>query len=120
LAKSISKKVFSISSEQRKSLHVAAVFVNNFTNHLYHIANDICEEKQVPFEILQALILETAKKATKLSPKDAQTGPAKRNDTNTITKHLKLLNENQQKIYTLLTDSIQKSEHNKSTKPKNE
>ena len=62
LAKSIGEKVFHINSEQRKKLHVAAVFVNNFTNHLYKIANDICEKNNVPFEILYPLIEETAKK----------------------------------------------------------
>ena len=108
VAKSISKKVYHINSEQRKNLHVAAVFVNNFTNHLYKIGNDICDDKQVDFEILKPLIKETANKITKLSPIKAQTGPAKRNDKNTIEKHLGLLTNNQQKIYTLLTESIQK------------
>ena len=107
LAKSIGKKVFSISSEQRKALHVAAVFVNNFTNHLYKIGNDICEDNNVPFEILQPLIQETSKKIKTISPIDAQTGPAIRNDKKTIKKHLDLLDKNQQKIYKLLTKSIQ-------------
>ena len=106
LAKSIGKKIYHINSEQRKRLHVSAVFVNNFTNHLYKIADDICEEHQVPFEILQPLIQETAKKIKHLSPKDAQTGPAKRNDQETIKNHLELLNKNQQEIYSLLTKSI--------------
>lgn len=108
LANLISKKVYSISSEQRKSLHVAAVFVCNFVNHLYQIGNQICEENQVPFEILHPLILETANKITELSPKEAQTGPAVRNDTKTIEKHIEFLqNSNYKEIYTLLTQSIQ-------------
>jgi predicted short-subunit dehydrogenase-like oxidoreductase (DUF2520 family) len=108
VAKSISNSVFSISSEQRKALHVSAVFVNNFTNHLYQIGHEICEEHQVPFEILKPLILETAKKINILNPVDAQTGPAKRNDSNTIEAHLEYLtNENQKNIYKLLTQSIQ-------------
>lgn len=106
VAKSISKKVYSINSEQRKSLHVAAVFVNNFVNHLYKIGNDICATNNVDFEILKPLIKETAKKITSLSPNDAQTGPAKRNDKKTIANHLDLLTVKQQKIYTLLTNSI--------------
>jgi len=106
VAKSISKKVYSINSEQRKSLHVAAVFVNNFVNHLYKIGNDICTTNNVDFEILKPLIKETAKKITYLSPNDAQTGPAKRNDKKTIANHLDLLTVKQQKIYTLLTNSI--------------
>ncbi len=106
VAKSISNKVYFIDSEQRKSLHVSAVFVNNFTNHLYKIANDLCNDYKVDFEILKPLINETAKKIKKLSPKEAQTGPAIRNDKKTINKHLELLNKNQQKIYTLLSNSI--------------
>lgn len=107
LAKSISNSVQSISSEQRKALHVAAVFVCNFVNHLYKIGNDICDENQLSFEILKPLIIETAQKIRQLSPKNAQTGPAKRNDTETINTHLKFLSdENQKEIYKLLTKSI--------------
>lgn len=106
LAKSISKNCYRINSNQRKSLHVAAVFVNNFVNHLYHIGHEICEQNKVPFEILLPLILETANKITTLPPLEAQTGPAKRNDSKTIKKHIAMLNKNQQEIYTLLTKSI--------------
>jgi len=109
LAKSISKKIYHINSNQRKSLHVAAVFVNNFTNHLYHIGNEICEENKIPFKILQPIIQETATKIVTLSPFEAQTGPAKRNDTETIKKHKAMLTANQQEIYTLLTKSIYKT-----------
>lgn len=106
LATSISKNCYLINSNQRKSLHIAAVFVNNFVNHLYHIGNEICEENNVSFEILLPLILETANKITTLSPFKAQTGPAIRNDTKTIEKHKAMLAKNQQEIYTLLTKSI--------------
>ena len=107
VADSISDKVFTINSEQRKAIHVSAVFVNNFVNHLYKIANDISIEHQVPFEILQPLIKETADKIATLSPNEAQTGPAKRNDTTTIEAHLNLLSDkNHKNIYKLLTQSI--------------
>ena len=109
LAKSIGKKIYNINSEQRKTLHVAAVFVNNFTNHMYKIGNDICKENNVPFEILQPLIKETASKVAHLSPEKSQTGPATRNDQKTIKNHLNLLDSNQQKIYKILTKSIQNS-----------
>lgn len=109
LAKSIGKKVYHINSEQRKAIHVAAVFVNNFTNHLYKIGNDICKEHNVPFEILHPLIKETAVKIETLSPENAQTGPAIRKDKKTIKNHLDLLNKEQQKIYKILTKSIKKS-----------
>lgn len=106
LAKSMSKNCYRINSEQRKNLHVAAVFVNNFVNHLYHIGHEICGQNNIPFEILLPLIKETADKITTLSPFEAQTGPAKRNDTKTVEKHIAMLTKNQQEIYTLLTKSI--------------
>jgi len=108
LSQNISEKVFAISSEQRKSLHVAAVFVCNFVNHMYTIGNQICEEHNVAFEVLKPLIMETAQKISTLKPEDAQTGPALRNDTKTINKHLEFLQEsNYQELYKLLTQSIQ-------------
>lgn len=107
VAKSISNAVYPINSDQRKALHVAAVFVNNFTNHLYQIGQEICTEHKVPFDVLKPLIQETAQKIKTLDPIDAQTGPAKRNDTNTIEAHLEYLtNENQKNIYKILTQSI--------------
>jgi predicted short-subunit dehydrogenase-like oxidoreductase (DUF2520 family) len=108
VAQSISEKVFVINSEQRKALHVAAVFVNNFVNHLYQIGNEICNNNQIPFDILKPLIQETAEKVMTLSPIEAQTGPAKRNDNDTIQTHLSFLSdENQKNIYKTLTQSIQ-------------
>lgn len=108
VAQSISDNVYKIDSQQRKALHVAAVFVNNFTNHLYQLGDDICQENNVPFDILKPLIQETAEKILTLSPKDAQTGPAKRNDVSTITAQESFLsNENQSTIYKILTQSIQ-------------
>lgn len=107
VAHSISSHVYQINSEQRKALHVAAVFVCNFVNHLYKIGNDICDENNLPFDLLKPLILETADKIVCLSPTDAQTGPAKREDTVTINEHLKFLkNTTQKDIYKLLTQSI--------------
>lgn len=108
-AKSISNKVYKLNSKQREKIHLAAVFVNNFVNHLYHIGNEICDKNSIPFEILHPIILETATKITTLKPIDAQTGPAKRNDSITIKKHKAMLTQNQQEIYTLLTKSIYKT-----------
>ena len=107
VAKSISNSVYNINSEQRKALHVAAVFVSNFTNHLYQIGNEICKDNQLNFDLLKPLIQETANKIMDLSPNEAQTGPAKRKDTKTINSHLNFLSdENQKEIYKLLTKSI--------------
>lgn len=90
----ISKTVLEISSEKRAKLHVAAVFVNNFVNYLYHIGEEILAEEDISFDLLKPLIIETAEKVGTLSPEAAQTGPAKRNDTKTIEKHLQLLHNN--------------------------
>jgi predicted short-subunit dehydrogenase-like oxidoreductase (DUF2520 family) len=110
IAKTISDKIYNINSLQRKSLHVSAVFVNNFVNHLYQIGNDICNENNVDFDILKPLILETANKIIEISPKSAQTGPAKRKDSVVIEQHLDFLkDENQQNIYKILTQSIQQN-----------
>jgi len=107
LVELIHGKSYIISSLQRKKIHLAAVFANNFTNHMYKLANDICDQEQIPFEILHPLILETAKKIETLSPKASQTGPAIRKDQKTIEKHLSQLTKAQQELYSLITKSIQ-------------
>lgn len=109
ISKSISDKSYIINSQQRRALHVAAVFVNNFTNHLYQLGSEICQENQIPFTILEALITETAAKVQHLTPLEAQTGPAKRKDQNTIDAHIDFLKSDatKQAIYKLLTQSIQ-------------
>ncbi len=111
LAVSIGSPTKRINSDQRRVLHLAAVFVNNFTNQLYRIGHEITESEGAEFDLLKPLILETAKKVQEFSPFMAQTGPAKRNDKKTIKKHLKQLenNSHHQDIYKLLTASIQKT-----------
>lgn len=109
LAFMLSKKVYQINSFQRKKIHLAAVFVNNFVNHLYAIGNDICETNNIPFEILQPLILETAEKMNTLAPIEAQTGPAKRSDYKTIEIHKSECSEEIKEIYTVLTEAIIKT-----------
>jgi predicted short-subunit dehydrogenase-like oxidoreductase (DUF2520 family) len=104
----ISEKVSTITSKEREKLHVAAVFVNNFVNELYHISEDILKEQQLDFSLLAPLIKETAQKIAYLSPALAQTGPAIRGDKKTMQKHQELLTKQQQEVYHLLTKSIQK------------
>lgn len=110
LAEAIGSPSYRVNSEQRGSLHLAAVFANNFTNQLYRIAHEITEATRTDFDILKPLILETATKVQTLSPFMAQTGPAKRNDKKTIKKHLKKLEHSPHKeVYELLTASIQRT-----------
>lgn len=108
VAKSITNITYKLNTEQRKAIHVAAVFVNNFVNHLYQIGNQICTENQISFDILKPLIEETAQKVMTLSPNEAQTGPAKRKDNITLDSHVSFLSDvNQKNIYKILTQSIQ-------------
>ncbi|GGG51368.1 Rossmann-like and DUF2520 domain-containing protein [Bizionia arctica] len=110
LAEALGSSSHKINGDQRKALHLAAVFVNNFSNQMYRIAHEITEMEGVEFDILKPLILETAKKVQDLSPYMAQTGPAKRNDNKTIKRHLKQLESEEHKtIYSLLTESIKKT-----------
>ncbi|MFV9550680.1 Rossmann-like and DUF2520 domain-containing protein [Algibacter sp. PT7-4] len=110
LAVSLGSPTKRINSEQRRVLHLAAVFVNNFTNQLYRIGHEITESEGAEFDLLKPLILETANKIQDISPFKAQTGPAKRNDKKTIKKHLKTLeNEHHKAVYELLTDSIKRT-----------
>lgn len=107
VAKAISNVTYNVDSHQRRALHVAAVFVSNFVNHMYHIGSEICRENHLSFDILKPLIQETAAKIMSLSPSEAQTGPAQRQDTQTINAHLAFLTDNHQKeLYQLLTKSI--------------
>lgn len=110
LAKGLSLIVHLINDAQRQALHVAAVFVNNFTNHLLTLGEEICEDFEVPFAILQPLIRETFEKTQFVSPKIAQTGPAIRGDEATIAKHLTLLQNHPDKqlLYQLISESIAK------------
>lgn len=114
LAKAIGSETHKVNTNQRQALHLAAVFVNNFSNQLYRIAHELTESQGVEFNILKPLIKETAAKIETISPYMAQTGPAKRNDKKTIKRHLKQLEKEEHKaIYTLLTESIKNTHGNK-------
>jgi len=107
-AQTLSPDVQVINDEGRLKLHVAAVIVSNFTNHLYAVAEDFCGKENVDFNLLKPLILETAARIKNQSPGDVQTGPAVRKDIQTLDKHLRILS-NYPKLrttYMRLTDSI--------------
>ncbi len=108
LAKSLSRTVCRMDSQQRLQLHLAAIFANNFSNYLYYLAQEICKEQEINFELLHPLILETANKMRFLPPKKAQTGPARRQDAATMQKHLEMLkNPTHRNIYEVMSHSIQ-------------
>src|SRR4029078_2318661 len=110
LAHSIAQeKVATAGDDARMKLHVAAVIVSNFTNHLYMLAEEYCRKEGLDFRQLLPLIEETALRVKTIPPKQAQTGPAIRHDKETLHKHLELLKDhpNLKNIYVLLTESIQ-------------
>jgi predicted short-subunit dehydrogenase-like oxidoreductase (DUF2520 family) len=110
LARSISgEKITYAGDEERLKLHVAAVIVSNFVNHLYVLAEDYCDREGLDFRQLLPLMEETVIGKRTLPPSKAQTGPAIRHDAETIQKHLDLLKDHPQlkNIYILLTESIQ-------------
>ncbi len=110
LANQLSNKTQIVSSAERIKLHISAVFACNFTNHLYAIAHDLMLESAVSFELLKPLIMETVNKINNHDPKSVQTGPAIRNDTSTMNKHLKILESKPDlhDLYRLISQSIVK------------
>ena len=110
-AKSISGNVKKVNSEQRKKIHLAAVFACNFSNHMYAIAERLLAKDKLSLDLLKPLIEETANKIKENKPSKVQTGPAARNDKKTMAAHLKLLSKEKdlQKIYELISKSIVKT-----------
>ena len=113
LAFTVSQNVYRVNSDQRQTLHLAAVFACNFPNYLYHVSQQLLAEKQLPFDLLRPLILETAEKVQEYLPASVQTGPAVRNDEKTMAAHLDQLGENPdlQEIYKLLSQGIIKMDN---------
>jgi len=111
LAQQIGLRAEITSSEQRKHLHIAAVFVNNFTNHLATIAQQHLEKHQLSWENLLPLLAETFTKIQIENPKEIQTGPARRKDLNVIEKHVNELSGNEKEIYKTITNSILNTYH---------
>jgi predicted short-subunit dehydrogenase-like oxidoreductase (DUF2520 family) len=104
----LSNLVVFIDSDQRKRVHLAAVFASNFSNHMYALAEEILSKEKLSFSLLKPLMLETARKASEMGPTKAQTGPAKRKDTKTIRKQTMMLSGQNRQIYSLLSKSIRK------------
>ncbi|MEO1713230.1 MAG: DUF2520 domain-containing protein [Bacteroidota bacterium] len=109
IARKLSDSIYYLDDQQRQTLHVSAVFVNNFVNALYRGAYQLMEEDQIPLELLEPLMRVTLEKALEDHPEQVQTGPAIRGDQKTIDRHLARLEPNADltKIYTILTDFIQ-------------
>ncbi|MBR2450481.1 MAG: DUF2520 domain-containing protein [Paludibacteraceae bacterium] len=108
LALTITTHVYEATQHDRERLHVAGVYACNFTNLMYTMAAELLRNTHIPFSALLPLIDETAAKIHTLAPRDAQTGPARRGDENVMNHHLNLLNEEQKKVYRLLSEAIRK------------
>jgi predicted short-subunit dehydrogenase-like oxidoreductase (DUF2520 family) len=108
MGKAISKKVYKVSSQHRKSLHVAAVFASNFTNHMLTIAQEILLDKGLDLELLKPLIVETINKSLAIGPEKSQTGPAKRGDLEILDKHIEFLQHDERlaEIYRVISQHI--------------
>jgi len=108
LAQDLSRSVYRITDEQRAYLHLGGVWVNNFTNHLFHIGEALLKEQQLPFDLLRPLIRETAAKIQQQPPAAMQTGPAVRGDRATMERHRALLDERPdwKALYRLISESI--------------
>lgn len=106
LASKLSNHVLYANSDERKKIHLGAVFVNNFTNHLLFLSKNYIDAQQLNWDILKPLMQETVDKLSSIEPFDAQTGPARRNDLKTIDNHLLELNGRSREIYDLISKSI--------------
>lgn len=110
VAKKLSGNITEMSSEERAWIHLAAVYVNNFSNLMLSEAESILKQKNLDFELLKPLALETMRKAFQLGASNSQTGPARRKDKSTITKHLSMLKElgKDASVYKKLSEEIGK------------
>ena len=108
IARSLSDKVVYATSEQRKALHVAAVFACNFPNALYNMTYELMQRNGLPFDAMLPLIDEAARKVHRMSPLEAQTGPARRGDVNVMNAHKAMLDDELAGIYSMMSDYIMK------------
>ncbi|MDR0971699.1 MAG: DUF2520 domain-containing protein [Bacteroidales bacterium] len=113
---SLGNKIYFLSSQKRKHLHISAIFANNFTNYLYGIAKKQLEKEDIPFEILTPIIDQTIENIEKNNPFDIQTGPAKRKDYQIMEEHKKLLDENERRIYEIISKGISSLQEEKEEK----
>ncbi len=111
-ARNLSEKVYKADLEHRQRLHLAGVFANNFTNCMYAIAEEQLQKAGLPFDILLPLIQETAHRVETIAPRKAQTGPARRHDTNVMEKHIQLLQDDTslETLYRIISTNIMNHE----------
>lgn len=108
LVRSTGGRIYEADTEKRKLLHLSAVFACNFTNYMLRIGKELAHEAGFDFDVLEPLIRETISKSLSNGPENSQTGPAARNDVNTLSVHLDLLSSSPelQQVYKVISDSI--------------
>ena len=108
MAKAVSRKALHISSNERRALHVAAVFASNFTNHMLTISRGIMSSHNLDYEWLKPLITETINKSLRIGPETAQTGPARRGDLEILDEHMEFLKDDEalSEIYRVVSQHI--------------
>jgi predicted short-subunit dehydrogenase-like oxidoreductase (DUF2520 family) len=111
LLKGISRNIYRTNSQQRSILHLSAVISSNFSNHMLVIAKSLMDGHNMDYRLLENVVSSTVRKAFEMGPENGQTGPAVREDTDTINKHLKLLKDDRevQKIYARISEHIIKT-----------
>lgn len=104
----ISKKVYVTDTAQRQHLHLAAAFANNFVTLMQRISAELCEAKQLDFEVLLPMMLAHAEKLMSHSPTELQTGVANRGDQEAMRLHKSLLDSDPEllSLYTQLSEAI--------------
>lgn len=112
---SLSSHLHHINSRERRILHLSAVFVSNFVNHMLLAGFETASQAGIDPAVFKPLIQETVEKALIIGPAEAQTGPARRNDTQTIKKHIELLSfsDDLKNLYIMVSDSIIKHSYKK-------
>lgn len=108
LAGSISSRVVQANDQQRLQLHLSAVFVSNFSNHLCQLAAEWCQKKGLSFDMLIPLIQEVALRQNGAAPATWQTGPAARGDRETVERHLQILKDDpfMEQVYRLMSTDL--------------
>ncbi len=108
VAQAISNQVLKITSEERKALHVGAVFASNFTNHMLKLSKEILQKNSLNFDLLKPLVIETINKGLAIGPEHAQTGPAFRGDLEILDRHIEFLQEDERvaELYKLISQHI--------------
>jgi len=104
----ITRNVLSIDSDRRKALHVAAVFASNFTNHMLRVSKQVADQNDLDFDWLKPLIAEALNKSLAMGPENAQTGPAKRGDLETLDRHMAFLQQDEKlaELYRVISQHI--------------